>query len=700
MTYKNLFQPIKIGSMTLPNRVALAPTDICSASSTGEVTDRVIRCYEEIARGGTGFVIVGASSPDQETGRCSITALSVDQDYYIPGLSYLAQAIHRQGAKCAVQIQHPGRQACFPKKQQISCSDIITNIPGSTGHEIIYAEGEAKGKIARAMEIEEVYDLIEKFAEGAWRVQQAGFDAVELHAAHGYMIAQFMNPTVNKRTDRFGGTYENRMRFILEIIHRIQQKCGKDFPILVRYSGDEWMEGYREMPESIRIAKTLEEAGVAALDISAGTFEVAETVMDTMHFKEGWNTYSAEEIKKAVSIPVITSHTLRTPAYCDKIIGEGKADMVGLSRQMIADPYWAQKAHEGCDEDIRKCISCLIGCWKESLMIKQPMRCAINPAVGDERFLDMKPAKKSMNIAIVGGGVAGMEAARIATIRGHKCTIFEKQGELGGILRCCCSVPPKAQKMKWYMDWLRRQVAKLDIEVKLHTEATVEMLKAYDVVLCGTGAETIVPDIPGAERGVKFEETLVCKAKGCPYYPKEGKGEPKEVGENVVVWGDHYAATDTIEMLGMKGKKVTLITEKKDWGADLEPVHKEVLKLRFDLKNGRGLEGVPYKHKVDIHTSTTILEIRDKEVVCIDDSLNKFTIPCDTVIYAAQRPNDRLFEELKAAGVKTVNMGDSRKVRNVRGANYDGACAGLLIDEGVHMNPNGVLVGDLPMDRR
>lgn len=699
MNYPHLFSPIKIGSMELPNRVSLAPTDICSGSSTGEVTDRVCRCYEEMARGGTGFIVVGASSPDMKTGRCSITALSVDQDYFIPGLTRLAEAIHRHGAKCAVQIQHPGRQACFPKQMQISCSDIITNIPGSTGHEVVYAEGETKGKIARAMEIEEIYDLIEKFAEGAWRVQQAGFDAVELHAAHGYMIAQFMNPVTNSRTDRFGGSYENRMRFILEIIRRIQQKCGKNYPILVRYSGEEWMPGHRKLEESLQIAKTLEEAGVAALDISAGTFEASETVMDTMHFKEGWNTYTADAIKRVVSIPVITSHTLRTPAYCEKILAEGKADMVGLSRQMIADPYWAQKAKEGCDEDIRMCISCLVGCWKESLMIKREMRCAINPAIGDERFLDMKPASRSLKVAIVGGGVAGMEAARIATIRGHECTIFEKEYELGGVLRCCCVVPPKT-KMKWYMDWLRTQIAKLNVKVEFGVTATSEILKEYDVVLCGTGSDTIIPDVPGKEKGVCFNDVLICKAKGCQYYPKEGKPEPVEVGERVLVWGDHYAATDTIEALAMKGKKLMLLTEKKEWGIDLEPVHKEVLKLRFDLKNGRGLQGIPYKHKVDVFTNTTVLDIRDGEVECIDRDLKRFVIPCDTVVFAEQKSNNRLYEQLKAAGLNVVNMGDSKMVRNVRGACTDGANAGLMLDDGLYMNANGVLTSSLPLDRR
>ncbi|MHB8278283.1 MAG: NADH:flavin oxidoreductase [Candidatus Humimicrobiaceae bacterium] len=470
MIYDHLFQPIKIGNILIENRVVCAPTDISTSTAFGEINERVIAFHEEIAKGGCGLIIVGASSPDMTTGRPSITCISVDEDYFIPGLQRLAASMHKHGAKCAVQIQHPGRQAVFPRKSQISCSDMVTNIPGSSGHEVIYASGKAHGKIAREMDVEEVYDLIEKFAEGAWRVQQAGFDGVELHGAHGYMIAQFMSSYTNHRTDRFGGSFDNRMRFVMEIISRIREKCGESFPVLVRYSGEEWIQGGRQLDESIRIAKQFEGAGIAALDISAGIFEAPGAVMDPMYYKEGWNTYAAEAIKNVVNIPIITSHSLRNPDYCNKIIKEGKADMVGLSRQLIADPYWANKTKAGKEKEIRRCISCLIGCWKESLMIKHEMRCAINPAIGDMRFLNILPSKVKMNIAIVGGGVAGMEAARIAKLRGHSVVIFEKDSELGGILRTCCMVPPK-DRMKWYLDWIRQQIERLGVIVKLNTEA-------------------------------------------------------------------------------------------------------------------------------------------------------------------------------------------------------------------------------------
>jgi 2,4-dienoyl-CoA reductase-like NADH-dependent reductase (Old Yellow Enzyme family) len=203
-------------------------------------------------------------------------------------------------------------------------------------------------------------------------------------------------------------------------------KCGNDFPVGIRYSGEEWLEGARTLDESIKIAQLMEEIGLAYVDISAGIFESPGAVMDPMYYPEGWNTYAAAEIKKHVKIPVITSHSLRNPDHCEKIIAEGKADIVGFSRQMIADPYWANKAKAGHTEEIRRCISCLVGCWQESLMIKREMRCAINPSVGDVRFINLPPARQAATVAIIGGGPAGMEAARIAAMRGHKPVILKK----------------------------------------------------------------------------------------------------------------------------------------------------------------------------------------------------------------------------------------------------------------------------------
>ena len=699
--YPHLFKPIQIGDFQVPNRICHVPTDISSANADGSVNSRVITYHEQVAKGGCGFIIVGASTPDRATGRPTVTCISVDEDPLIPGLSELAEAMHRHGAKCAVQIQHPGRQAAWPRKNLVSASDQMVDLPGSAGHEVVYAEEVAKGKSIRAMTVDEIYQLVEKFAEGAWRVQQAGFDCVELHGAHGYLIAQFMSPYVNKRHDRFGGSFVNRMRFVLEILNRIKQKCGRDFPVGVRYSGEEWVEGARTLEESVKAAQLLEEHGAAFVDISAGIFEAPAAVMDPMYYPQGWNTYSAEAVKKHVKIPVITSHTLREPEYCERILAEGRTDIVGLSRQMIADPYWSNKAYAGKTKEIRKCISCLVGCWQESLMIRRHMRCAINPAVGDERFIHLKPAVASHRVAIVGGGPGGMEAARIATLRGHKVTVFEKTGELGGAILYCCTVPGK-RKMRWYADWLRHQMEKLNVEVRLNSSPGAEELQQFDAVVLATGGKVPRPDVPGIDLPLvfSFQDVLRCNMESCEFH-FDGKQPPIKCDDPVLVWGDHFAAADTAEKLAGDGKRVHLVTENARFAEWMEPCHKDVMLKRFAGSNGEGLKGKTFEHPVDVITNSTVLQIAQSgEVTLMDNAFRKSTLTVNKLVLASVVPEDGLYEQLLEAGVTAIKIGDARGVRNLRAAVTEGANVGLTLDENLSLNANRAMISKLPTEVR
>jgi 2,4-dienoyl-CoA reductase-like NADH-dependent reductase (Old Yellow Enzyme family)/thioredoxin reductase len=675
------------------------PTDISSASADGSVNDRVIAYHEQVAQGGCGFIIVGASTPDKATGRPTVTCVAVDEDPLIPGLSELAEAMHRHGARCAVQIQHPGRQAAWPRKDLMSASDQLVDLPGSAGHEVVYAEEVARGKAIREMNVDEIYELVDKFAEGAWRVQQAGFDCVELHGAHGYLIAQFMSPYVNKRNDRFGGSFLNRQRFTLEIVSRIRHKCGRDFPIGVRYSGVEWIEGGRELDETVKVAQLLEEHGVAFVDISAGIFEAPASVMDPMYYPQGWNTYAAEAVKKAVGIPVITSHTLRDPAYCEKIVAEGKADMVGLSRQMVADPHWANKAYARRPEEIRKCISCLVGCWQESLMIRRHMRCAINPAVGDERFLHLEPAAAKCRVAVVGGGPGGMEAALFSTLRGHQVTLFERTGELGGAILSCCVVPGKT-KMRWYADWLRRQMKKLGVEVRYRSAPGPDELKAFDAVILATGGKTARPDVPGVDSPivVTFHDVLRCRTTDCEYYP-EDKAPPVECGQNVLIWGDHFAAADAAEKLAGQGRQVTVVTESPEFAAWMEPCHRDVMFKRFAGSNGEGLRSKTFDHPVKVIAGSTVTAIgADGRVTLMDAAFGKSELQVDHVVLADVEPDDALYEPLLEAGTTAIKIGDAKQVRNLRAAVTEGAGAGLTLDDGLQLNANRAMISKLPTE--
>ena len=695
-SFPHLFSPIRLGNIELANRVVHVPTDISSSHADGEVSERDIAHHGDIARGGAGFIIVGATTPNAQTGRPTVTCLVADGDNYVPGLARLAESMHRYGARCAVQLQHPGRQCAIPRYNTLGANDRVLKLPWSAGHEIIYENAEEKGKEIRESSIAEILELVDQFSEAAWRVKQAGFDAVELHAAHGYLLSEFMSPALNRRSDRFGGSFENRMRFPLAIVDQIHKKCGKNFPVLVRYSFDEWMPGGRTLEEGVEIAREFERAGCAAVDLSMGLQESPGAGFDPMHYPQGWATYAAEATKKAVRIPVITSHSLRDPEYCEQIIAEGKTDLVGLSRQMLADPYWPVKAQYGRVRSIRRCISCLGGCWQESLMAKHEIACSINPGCGNAAFANMERSKTPIRLAVVGGGPAGMEAARVATERGHDVTLFEQAGELGGALLYCCLVPGK-EKMRWYLDWIRDQMMDLGVDIRLNHAPTLDELRSFDIVVNATGAISYVPDVIGnVDDVIPFEEAMACPKIACDCHP--GARKMHKMGQRVLLWGDHYPAVDTIAFLASIGKDVTVVTENRDFAAEVEVIHMYVARKRFAQGDAEVLESRPYKYPVTVITQTTVREIREGEVVLQDKDFQRTTIAVDSIVGCRTRPRLELFEELRSAGLRVVNVGDSVRPRNLYYAVKEGAGIGLAIDEHLLFNPNHAVVNDLPLD--
>jgi 2,4-dienoyl-CoA reductase-like NADH-dependent reductase (Old Yellow Enzyme family)/thioredoxin reductase len=694
--FPHLFSPIQLGHLELPNRIVHVPTDISSSHADGEVSERDIHHHAEIARGGTGFIIVGATTPDMRTGRPTVTCLVADGDNYIPGLARLAESMHRYGARCAVQLQHPGRQSAIPRYNTLGANDRVLKLPWSAGHEIVYENAEEKGKPVRAATTEEILELIDLFSEAAWRVKQAGFDAVELHAAHGYLLSEFMSPLLNRRTDRFGGDFENRMRLPLAIIDQIHKKCGAGFPVLVRYSFEEWVPGGRTLEEGVEIARVLERAGCAAIDISMGIQESPGAGFDPMPYPQGWSVYAAEAVKRAVRIPVIVSHSLRDPEYCEQILAEGRTDLVGLSRQLLADPYWPVKAQYGRVKSIRRCISCLGGCWQESLMAKKEIACSINAACGNPAYAAMARTSRPVRVAVVGGGPAGMEAARIATERGHQVTLFEQAGELGGALLFCCLVPGK-EKMRWYLDWIRNQLLDLHVEIRLNHAPTLAELREFEVVLNATGAVSYVPDVLGErERVIPFEAAMACPKIACECYP--GGRRLHKLGTRVLLWGDHYAAADTAAFLAHIGKRVTIVTEKREFAADCEVIHMYVLGKRFAQSDAEVLHSRPYKYPVTVITETTVREVRAGAVVLEDRAFRRTTLDVDDVVSCHTRPVGGLFDELRAAGVPVVSVGDAVRPRNLYHAVREGSAFGLALDERMLFNPNHAIIDELPID--
>lgn len=496
MKYRHLFEPGQIGSLVLKNRVVMPGMGTGLPSPNGEMTDHLIAYYEERAKGGTGLIITEYTSVDYELGKANENQLRIDHDRFIPGFYRLANAIHKYDAKLFVQLQHPGRETT---STTLGGKQIVAPSPVTCA---------AIGEKPRELTTLEVKEIVHQFVGAAVRCQRAGADGVELHGAHGYLINQFLSPNTNLRTDEYGGSFENRMRFAEEIITGIKDACGWDFPVIIRLSIDEFDEGGMTVELSQEACRHLEKIGVDAIHASCGNYNSMNKIIESMMFEQGWRVYLAEEMKKAVSIPVITVGTIREPEFAEKILADGRADFIAMGRTHLADPEWAKKAIEGREKEIRKCINCL-HCTTTGGHIK----CGINVRTGRElEFRELKKIDKNRHVAVIGGGPGGMETARILSMKGYDVTIFEKDDKLGGQMNLVHH-PVAKEKMNWMIDYHINEMKRLNVNVRLNTEATIEAvdsLKPYAVFLA-TGAKPMMPKMDGIhqEHVYDYEDVLL-----------------------------------------------------------------------------------------------------------------------------------------------------------------------------------------------
>jgi 2,4-dienoyl-CoA reductase-like NADH-dependent reductase (Old Yellow Enzyme family)/thioredoxin reductase len=638
MSYEKLLEAGKIGGLEIKNRVVMPAMGCSLAESSGEAGERMIKYYADRARGGVGLIITEITRVDNETGVGTPNQLSVTDTYMIGQLSRLAEAVHAYGTKIFVQLHHPGNQTpsrLIGGRQPVSASDVTCKVIGEQ---------------PRALTTEEVEALVKKFVTGAVIAQKAGIDGVEIHGAHGYLVSQFLSPHTNKRTDKYGGSFEGRMRFVTEIIMGIKAYCGPKFPISVRINGNDYLEDGISEEDGIAQAKYLEQLGISCINVSCGTYDSGATIIEPSYFAEGWKKHLAANIRKEVKIPVIAVANIKHPAFAEMMLEEGDVDFVGIARGHLADPDFVRKTAEGNEKQIRKCLGCM-ECFR-ILNDGLPLGCTLNPILGREfEWGDEKLVKNGAGrtVAVIGGGPAGMEAALTLAKRGFKTVLFEAEDKLGGTANLA-ALPPNKSMIAEFVETMEEQLKAAGVEVRLNTPASLETIKAVnaEAVFMAAGGKAQRPLIEGIERAVTAEDYLA------------GKAEVK--GENVVIVGGGVTGLETAECLS-KDHKVTVVEMLDKVGGNLYPsvvmhLAQEIMKAGGTIAKGKAL-----------------MAVKEDGVVVKDTHSNEETmIPADTVVLAmgvrSQRPD---YEELKKEfGPRLILVGDSDRPGQIYDALHSG----------------------------
>ena len=627
MSYTKLFEPGTIGGLELKNRIVMPAMGCSFAESTGEAGQRIIKYYADRARGGAGLIITEITRVDDETGVGTPNQLSVTNTHMIPQLYRLSEAVHAYDTKLFIQLHHPGNQTpsrLIGGKQPVSASDVTCKVIGEQ---------------PRPLTTEEVEAMVKKFVTGAVIAQKAGADGIEIHAAHGYLVSQFLSPYTNKRDDKYGGSFEKRLRFITEIIYGIKAYCGPKYPISVRMNGNDFLEGGLSEEDAIQIAKYLEGLGIACLNISCGMYDSGSTIIEPSFYAEGWKKHLAKNIKAAVNIPVIAVNTIKHPSFAEELLEEGVSDFVGIARGFLADPDWGIKAYEGKDRLIRKCLGCM-ECFR-ILNDGMPLGCTLNPILGREFEWGEEKLVRSGNgrkIAVIGAGPAGIQAAVVLAKRGFKVTLFEKSDHIGGTVNLA-AVPPNKGMLRELIETFEEELRENHVEVLLNTEGTLENVKksGAEAVFLTAGGTPVKPALPGIEKAVTAEEVL------------SGKAEVK--GKNVAVIGGGVTGLETAETLA-KDHRVTVVEMLDKVGGNLYPsivmhLAQEIMKSGGAIAKGKALVAVE-------DGSITVKDTKTEEIS---------SIPADTVVLAmgvrSSRPEyDALKKEY---GDKLILAGDSRK---------------------------------------
>jgi 2,4-dienoyl-CoA reductase-like NADH-dependent reductase (Old Yellow Enzyme family)/thioredoxin reductase len=534
--YPHLFEPGKIGHLDIRNRIVKAPTSTGMSNADGTVNDRLIRHYQSQASGGGGLLIVEYAYIDDIASKSAHCQLGISTLDHISGLAWLADVIKEKGARAAIQIEHCGRQK------------FLGTLPIKAASPVSWpALEQRRGASAIPEELTEpeIEQIIEAFGDAAERAVLAGFELIELHGAHGYLITNFLSPHTNKRTDGWGGSLQNRMRLLVEVIKNTRSKIGGDFPLTVRLSGTDYEPDGFGIEETCQVAKEVERLGLDAIHVSGGDHHQMIHQVSPMAIPRCHNVWAAEAIKKVVNIPVIASGSLVMPDIAEQVLAEEKGDFISLGRPLWADPEWPVKAEQGRTEDIRPCIRCNDGCLERTFFRFQAVSCTVNPTIGREGQLDIEPTTKRKKVAVIGAGPGGMEAARVAALRGHDVTMYEMR-ELGGTL-IESSVQDFKDDIRFLIDNMVAEIGKSSVKVVME-KASAEMLieTGYDVAIVATGGSPQPLDIPG------FDNELVCMAVDV-------LNEVTTPGKRVVILGGGETGVELSIYLAEAGHDVSLV---------------------------------------------------------------------------------------------------------------------------------------------
>ena len=651
--FSKIFEPIKIGAVEIKNRVAMAPMGILGLTNPdGSLNKRGVDYYIERARGGTGLIITGAFKVECEIDACAPSILFSEAS--LSSFGELAEAVHAMGSKIFVQLTAGFGRVGHPMmllKQPVAPSAIPNYWnPGTT---------------CRELKTEEVESIVKHFGKAAEICAMAGIDGVEVHAVHeGYLLDQFTIALFNRRTDKYGGDLRGRLTFPIEIVREIKDKVGRNFPVQLRFSiksyvkdwrqgglpGEKFEEKGRDIKEGIAVAKILERAGYDAFDADAGTYDAWYWAHPPLYQEHGCYLPLTKELKKVVKVPVIVAGRMEVPEIAERAIEEGEADMVALGRGLLADPFWVKKVEEDKTEHIRPCLGCQDGCLGR-IFLGKPLCCAVNPTAGRESDYRIEATNEPKDVMVVGGGIAGLEAARDAALRGHKVTLYEKSNAFGGHL-IEGSVPDFKKDIERLLKWYKVELESLSVGSKMSIEITPELIEKEkpDVTIIATGSKPIIPDIPGIEKDKVATATDVLRGK-------------KQAGGKVVVVGGGLVGCETALWLAQQGKKVTIVEMLGDlMSAGLPVPHANRIMLLDLLKF----------NKVEAVTNHSLLEVTDKGVILISNTFQKKDLDADTVVLSVGlSPDKELYNTIVGKIPNLYLIGDAREARNIMGSIWD-----------------------------